>query len=612
MPVDVTNPGAGEPAAIRHLAIIRARKATELRDVHATVTAAQATVTDSGWSGKAQVAFLAAMNQTTPDLFLLANGLDAQATALRAYAEALVEIKHEQKRLEARRNTAEQAITDAQAMQDHTISPLERDVLALTGADPTSTASLRRLEETIDTERAALRKVQRDWEDLLARRHQANTACVTALTGTSALGRTAPFLRNAIVTATPTGLLSSLTSLSATDLAILLKFRPGLAATLASADPATVAAWWTSMNSPTFGTASPAQAALIAALPGVIGTLEGVAYWSRHQANTTVLDRALETASAPGGDPEQLKALRALKTAVRGGMDEAPPRQLMSLTLEPAVGAALSIGDLDKAEFATYLVPGMGTTVAGDIGAYKNAATNLRDAQGTVASHPTGSSAVIAWLDYFPPGSTDVVGVKTDDSAKAGALRLADSLNGLHAVYASQGRSPEISLVGHSYGSTVAAIALTSASVDHFVMLGSAGISTTIDSAAALNVPLGEVFASQAHHDGWAPTGQALSGRQDPTAPGFDTEVFSSEAAVDAHGKELYEVTQHGPFGAPGDPESRSYFDRNTTSLYNTALVTTGRGAATISGGTPADRLALQSRDRLVDWMTKGIPWAAK
>jgi hypothetical protein len=46
------------------MAMQRTAKATELRAVHATVTAAQSSVTGSVWSGKAQVAFLTALDTT--------------------------------------------------------------------------------------------------------------------------------------------------------------------------------------------------------------------------------------------------------------------------------------------------------------------------------------------------------------------------------------------------------------------------------------------------------------------------------------------------------------------------------------------------------------------
>jgi hypothetical protein len=156
----------------------------------------------------------------------------------------------------------------------------------------------------------------------------------------------------------------------------------------------------------------------------------------------------------------------------------------------------------------------------------------------------------------------------------------------------------------------VAALALTQASADHLVMLGSAGIPNTIPNAEALNVPPGEVFASQGHHDAWAATGQAASKRQDPTAPSFGAHDFTSEQSVDDQGRPLHEITQHGPFAPGGASGKYSYFDRNTSALYNTAKATIGLGSDLPVGDTPAERLALQSLDRAIDAMTKGTPWA--
>jgi pimeloyl-ACP methyl ester carboxylesterase len=220
------------------------------------------------------------------------------------------------------------------------------------------------------------------------------------------------------------------------------------------------------------------------------------------------------------------------------------------------------------------------------------------------------SLAVVAWLDYSPPGEADVYGVAHDYLAEAGSDRLAAALDGLHANRMTSGVPAEVSVVGHSYGTNVATLALTKSRADHLVMLGSAGVSNTIATARDLNVPAGEVFATQGHHDAWATTGQTISGRQDPTAPSFAAHDFSSEKGTDEHGRALDEVTQHGPFAPPAGADKYSYLDSNTTAMHNTAKATTSRGAQIPIGGTPSDRLGLQLQDRVEDLMRKGGPWA--
>jgi hypothetical protein len=425
------------------------------------------------------------------------------------------------------------------------------------------------------------------------------------------LGKTAPFTPTVIRTSAPDALLTMLTGLSATDLAALIETHPELADKLATADPAVVATWWTSMNGPTAGTASDAQLVLITAIPAIIGNLNGVAYWARDRSNHLALDRALERETTKSnGDPEVLRALKSVKNALGKGMNEAPPHQFVAFSMSPDPKAAVSIGSLDAATNVTYIVPGMGTNVAGDMTRFVESARGFRRDQVNQSQFTTDELAVVAWLDYTAPGASDVYGVSHDYLAQAGGKRLARGLNGLSAVHIASGNSSQVSVVGHSYGTNVAAFALTEARADRLVMLGSAGIADSIPSAKALNVPGGEVFATQGHHDAWAPTGQAVSQRQDPTAPSFGAHDFSSESAVDDNGRELHEVTQHGPF-APSDAVGKySYLDTNTAAMYYAAKATTGQGSEIPVGGTPAERLSLQLQDRVEDLFTRGTPWA--
>jgi pimeloyl-ACP methyl ester carboxylesterase len=225
------------------------------------------------------------------------------------------------------------------------------------------------------------------------------------------------------------------------------------------------------------------------------------------------------------------------------------------------------------------------------------AARDLREAQSKVAGLP-GEIAVIAWLDYSAPEGTDVAGVSHDYLAKAGAVRLSGALDGLDALHSAYGLEDDVSVVGHSYGTAVATLALTSAHADHLVMLGSAGVPNQIGDAGDLNVPSGEVFATQGHHDEWASTGQVISQRQDPTESSFGAHTFSSETSFDDRGSKLNGLTQHGPFASAGSIGKYSYLDANTTAMDSTVMATMGNGSAIPVGGTPEERFSLQLRDR--------------
>ncbi len=609
------DPGAGEPSGIHRIAAARTAKAVELRGAHTEVTAAVAAVSASTWRGASQLAFEAAMHAIVPDLLLLASGLEAQAIALHGYATRVDQIKNRQATLEAQRRTARAALAGLQMMLQtlQLSSRYELPPVSSARAEEHHAGLARQranLTEQIADETARLARIDAEWRLLVGWRRQADSACQTALSGNDILGALAPLTGTVLQSSTPVSLLTMLSGLSASDLWILLQERPELANKLAASDPASIAGWWAAMNGPTPGVPSDAQNALITLIPSVIGNLDGVAYYARDRANTLVLDRALaEAAGNPNTDPVILETLRALKTALGPGMRDTPPRQFVAFSLDPDPKAAITRGDLDTATNVTYLVPGMGTNVAGNIGTYVDAANALRREQMGVTNDPDPSRfAVIAWLDYSAPSARDVVSVSRDDLAQVGAERLADALNGLRAARTMSGRDLDVSVVAHSYGTNVAALALTRARADHLVLLGSAGVSTTIPNARSLNVPSGELFASQGAHDGWAGIGQVLSGRQDPTAPAFGAHGFSSEEGEDENGRPLHGITQHGPFAPRDEPNSYSYLDSDTNSLHNTARATTGLGANLPIAGTPSERAARQLVDRANDLARKGLP----
>lgn len=127
--------------------------------------------------------------------------------------------------------------------------------------------------------------------------------------------------------------------------------------------------------------------------------------------------------------------------------------------------------------------------------------------------------------------------------------------------------------------------------------MGSAGVATAIHDASALQVPYGEVYASQSTKDGWAPIGQYFSGRTDPTESAFGSHVFSSEA-VGIEGIDYQGVASHGPRGR--EPQYRSYLDPNTSAQHYAAMITMGRGSEIPEWGDPdqRDEQKLENSDR--------------
>lgn len=195
MSVNTADPGAGEPAGIRSLAAARVLKAAELRAAHAEVAAAADTVAGTAWQGKAQQAFQSAMGSVTPDLLPLAEGLEAQATALQVYAGQVQQIKDQQAALALQRSRALSALDVAQSTLNAS-HLLDDRVLAqekATGQEVHRNDILRkraRLVERIEGEEAVLRRVDAQWDDLVTWRRHADRACMGALTTREVLGNT--------------------------------------------------------------------------------------------------------------------------------------------------------------------------------------------------------------------------------------------------------------------------------------------------------------------------------------------------------------------------------------------------------------------------------------
>ncbi len=115
---------------------------------------------------------MSAMGSVTPDLLLLAEGLETQATALLVYAGQVQQIKDQQAALALQRGNALSALDAAQSTLNAS-HLLDDRVLAqekATGQEVHSYDILRkraRLVERIESEEAVLRRVDAQWEDLV-------------------------------------------------------------------------------------------------------------------------------------------------------------------------------------------------------------------------------------------------------------------------------------------------------------------------------------------------------------------------------------------------------------------------------------------------------------
>ncbi len=128
-----------------------------------------------------------------------------------------------------------------------------------------------------------------------------------------------------------------------------------------------------------------------------------------------------------------------------------------------------SFGNLQAASYIAVVIDGTGQTM-GNFSARPHA-TALRDASDGMAGF--GSTATIGWLDFDSPGGpiAPLAGVDPGPAAD-GAGRLANFAAKLRRSYGGK----RIVVVGHSYGSVVAGIAMRNLAAHDAIVTGSPGI----------------------------------------------------------------------------------------------------------------------------------------
>lgn len=378
---------------------------------------------------------------------------------------------------------------------------------------------------------------------------------------------------------------------------------------LTGTDPRATKTWWASLK-------PEQQLALIAALPTIIGNLNGIPYTARARAN-------LSTLAALEGDPATEQKLKDDITTIRNNLNRptpsSPNRYLIAL--DPNGGkplAALAIGDLDTAGNVTWNIPGMSTTVSNGLDSWTQSAQDLYNEQNLVYKSKTYNpgTAVVSWLGYETPAAPpQSLGVTGSGMALAGADRLATALDGFaltretgtpgngaggSSVPGSGATPVRVSVVAHSYGSTTAAYALTKTvyPVDSATFFGSAGIDKkVIPDSSVLNVASNSgqpnVYVTKASGDQIANLGTAGSrlldpltgaGRANPTGDWFGARVFSSEGGTAEDGTLYHRTDGHDAKGSRPEPNpayatiGHGYLDPGTESAKNIALASTGNG----------------------------------
>ena len=380
-----------------------------------------------------------------------------------------------------------------------------------------------------------------------------------------------------------TPLLTQLGLVPARTLDAYLTAHPETVAGLLAAPPAAadVSVWWASLT-------PKAQGALRAASSELVGNLDGIPASARDEANQlwlgdsiTSLESVVESNVARSVQSDSTKTIHMLtevKTAL-GTADSVPQRGLLTVDDEGSGRAAIVLGDLDTADFVTYLVPGMFFTVDGQIGDWTDDAARIYDEQvswlnllsESDSDYSAKTVAVVAWMGYETP---DLTSIATLDLAEKGADALASAIDGLKADRSAD--TPYISIVAHSYGSTTALISLAkyTLDIDALTVIGSPGSAVT--SVDELSVRDGNVFVGEA---AWDPVPNTAYFGRDPGAAGFGAKHMNVGGGLDLITNEILGAS----VGHNG------YFAAGSESVRNLALIGIGQGQL-VTDGSAEDR----------------------
>jgi hypothetical protein len=349
------------------------------------------------------------------------------------------------------------------------------------------------------------------------------------------------------------------------------------------------------------------QRRLIDEVPWVVGNLPGLPFEVRDAANRTTVEFYQRYPQALS--PEQLQLMADIRDVLE--LEERqkvadPPIQIVALDMTGEVPrTAVGYGDLGTATHTTWQVPGMNSDAHLALEGWDEASRNLYGAQNDVSGF-SGSTAVVAWLGYDTPDHpvSGDFGVLNSTSAGIGAVRFAAELDGAHAARDGDGNGlPSVNVLAHSYGTTVATIALTEVkhAVDSLTMLGSAGLDTEkVPDYGVLHVKelapgQKAIYTTHASADQLAPFGAGAAGRGQPNpdavAP-FGAHRFSpvyegglSFSSEGDPAQNLKRTDGHSTIGSGEKPgmvgmsasEGHGYLDPETQSLTSVAQITTGR-----------------------------------
>lgn len=311
-------------------------------------------------------------------------------------------------------------------------------------------------------------------------------------------------------------------------------------------DPKDAAEWWKNLPE--------SQRESYAALhPEIVGKIDGLPSDVRDDANRLALEQELSAMENyeyhdKYSDDEYNKRFTNLQ-ALRDELDKRDgvtgEKQLYVLGYDSKGDgqAIIAMGNPDTADNVGVSVPGTSTTME-STGGQLDRMNKLQNAAGD--ADPNAKTSMVYWLGYDAPeipgsqaGNLDVAGTGRAEDA---APNLRHFTHGLRASH--EGEPANLSVLGHSYGSTVVGAAAAEGGgldADNIAVVGSPGM--TVKSAEDLNIDPDHVYIGLAEDDGIKNAAGMTLG-PDPSQESFGGQRFK----VDTHGHSGYwDETDAGP-----------------------------------------------------------------
>ncbi|ORA84827.1 hypothetical protein K3U93_11690 [Mycobacterium malmoense] len=256
--------------------------------------------------------------------------------------------------------------------------------------------------------------------------------------------------------------------------------------------------------------------------------------------------------------------------------DNHPPVFLLRYEPEAFDGegaAAIAIGNPDTAANTAVVVKGLGSGVREGTLANPD---GVRLFEESARADWGKETAVVMWVGYDAPNTWHDPGLWEPNMARTGGQLLASDVNALAVTH--QGAPAHMTVVGHSYGSTVVADAAAGYGMhsNDVVLVGSPGTDLAHSAADFHLSPGGHLYVGAASGDAvtWSPGHVRGPGLFGPTLGGL-----GDDPSVDGYGSTRFRA-ENPRYTANPIYDHSHYFDDGSESLFSISDVVSGHGDA--------------------------------